>query len=201
MSNYVTDTALKATLSLTGYTFADADVTAANSAASRAIDSLCQRRFWEDASDVTRYYTADKTTLLEIDDLVSFTSLATDDDGTFGYANSWTQNTDFVFEPLNAPTESPAQPWTHIRVLPQGSFQFNTFYPRSVKLVGKFGWAAVPDDIVQATTILAARLLRLAREAPFGVVGFDGGAIRIARMDSNVMMLLGPYMKHRISVG
>lgn len=200
-ATYVTDAALTATIGLTSTTFAAADITAANKAAARAIDDICKRRFWEDASDVTRYYSPERRDRVEIDDLVTFTSLMTDDNGDGVFENTWTQNTDFVFEPINAPVDDPAGPWTHIRVLPQGSFMFNTFYPRSMQLVGKYGWPAVPDGIVEANTMLATRLLRLAREAPFGVVAFDGGAIRVARMDSNIMALIRPHMKHAVAVG
>jgi hypothetical protein len=55
-------------------------------------------------------------------------------------------------------------------------------------------------DIVSATTFLAARIVRLMREAPFGVVAFDGMVYHVAKADSNVMMLLGPYMRHKYAI-
>lgn len=195
---YVTPDELKSTISL-GANFADVDISTSIMSASRAIDNLCERRFYPDAdANQVRYYSPYAKALLEVDDICTITTLATDDDGSYAYANSWTLNTDFIAEPLNAAADS--QPWTHLRALPQGSFLFNTFYPRSVKLTGKFGWATTPDTIVDATSYLSSRLLRLRREAPFGVVTFDGGAVRIARMDSTVMGLIGPYMKHRIAI-
>lgn len=199
-TNYITLANLKATLNITG-TAQDTDLTNAVNAASRAVDRICRRRFWEDASDVTRYYSPDRLNLLEIDDLVSLTTLSSDDDGTYTYANSWTQNTDFLLEPLNAPTEDPAEPWTQIRVHPSGQFLFNTFYPRSVKLVGKFGWAAIPDQVVDATTMIASRIYKIKREAPLGALVLDQVAIRAARSDPTVMLLLGPLVRHRIAVG
>jgi len=197
---YLTPDELKSTLSMGAFTAADVDLSVAIIVASRALDNLCQRRFWKDAVDVTRYYSPDDSRLLEIDDLAALTTLSSDDDGTYAYANSWVQNTDFLLEPLNASSEVPARPWTHIRCIPQANFTFNTFFPRSVKVVGKFGWPSLPDEVPLATGMLATRLLRLSREAPFGVVAFDGGAIRIARMDSNIMAVVGPLMKHRVSV-
>ncbi len=199
---YITTAALKATLTLTGTTYADADITAAIAAASRAIDNLCQRRFFQDAdANQVRYYTPGDDILaqglLDIDDLVTMTSLLTSDDGTT-FANTWTANTDYVLEPLNAASD--VWPYTHIRALPQGSFRFNTIYPRSVKLTGMFGWPAVPDAVVNATTLLANRILTISRSAPLGIMPFEGGAIRIARADSQVMMLVGPYMRHASSV-
>lgn len=198
---YITPDELKATLSISGQSFADTDISARIMSASRAIDELCQRRFWQDAADVTRYYTPETTRLFEIDDLSSITSFATDDDGSRTFATTWTKNTDFILEPINAPVEVPAWPWTHIRVLPQGAHLLQNFYPDSAQVVGKFGWPTVPDAIVDATGMLATRLLRISREAPFGVVSFDGGAVRIARMDSTIRSLIQPYRKHAISVG
>jgi hypothetical protein len=69
--------------------------------------------------------------------------------------------------------------------------------PSSVAVTGQFGWPAVPAQVIEATTILATRLLRRAREAPFGVVGLgiDGAAVRISRFDPDVGFLLDPLVK------
>ena len=67
---------------------------------------------------------------------------------------------------------------------------------------GKFGWAAVPAAIVEATTILAAQLVKRAREAPFGVVaiGLDVGAVtRIAVTDPSIRFLISDYIRERPS--
>ena len=65
-----------------------------------------------------------------------------------------------------------------------------------MKVTGQWGWAVVPEPVKQATTLLSARLLKRAREAPFGVLnlGFEGEAARIASHDADVAFLLGPYM-------
>jgi hypothetical protein len=207
-NEYANLSALKSTLELTGETFADADLSLGLSAASRAIDDICERRFWLDADATSvRYYTPQRSwRLLEVDDLVTFTSLETDPhaDGTF--PDSWTLNTDFVFEPLNAVADG--EPFTIIRVHPKGRFRLpgsqpgvlaGTTLPRSVRVTGRFGWAAVPDGIQQATVILASRLARRSREAPFGIVGFamEGGssAASLARNDPDVMMLVKPFIR------
>jgi hypothetical protein len=46
--------------------------------ASRAIDNICHRRFY--AATETRYYTTDDTFRVDIDDLLSVTTLKTDED-------------------------------------------------------------------------------------------------------------------------
>jgi hypothetical protein len=68
-----------------------------------------------------------------------------------------------------------------------------------VKLTGQFGWTILPEAVKAATSILAAKLLRRVREAPFGIVtaGIDQGvAMRIARTDPDVYSLIAPYSRH-----
>ena len=200
-SDYTTSAALKATLSLASTTYADADITAAITAASRAIDKLCNRRFWLDAdANQIRYYTPYSLSALQIDDLVTFTALATDSNGDNTFGNTWTLHTDFELEPLNAAVDS--EPWTKLVGRQNGSFTFPTGYTRSVRLTGQFGWLAVPQAIVDATTIIATQLLKRKREAPFGILalGANGEAIRLSRLDPQVAMLVGPYQRHRIGV-
>jgi hypothetical protein len=197
---YLTNEQLKATLELTGTTFAEDDVTAAILAASRGIDNACKRRFYPD-SDATqvRRYTPQTGSVCLIDDLLTFTSLSVDRNGNGSYNESWTLNQWFVLEPNNA--DADGRPWTRLavnlvwgRALPP--------WPRSVQLTGKFGWLEPPGAIVEATTILATQLLRRAREAPFGVVaiGMDVGAVtRIAVTDPTVRFLISDYQRERPS--
>jgi hypothetical protein len=193
--NYVSLEAFKHTLTLASETFADADITVALAAASRAVDKAAGRRFYADASaSNVRYYTPADSWLLAIDDVVTITSLKTDDAGDGTFENTWTVNVDYVAEPLNAASDS--EPWTHLSVHPSGSYTFPS-YPRSVELTGKFGWPSVPAEIRQATTIAAHRLLRRAREVPFGVagIGLDGSAVRIVSQDPDVAALVAPYSR------
>ena len=200
-SDYITLAELKATLSLTAETYADADISAAITAASRAIDKITRRRFWLDVGTTNvRFYSPDRLTRLDIDDLVTLTSVTVDSAGNGTWADTWTLNTDFVLEPLNAAEDG--FPWEKIIVHPLGKFLFPTSYPRSVQITGQFGWSAIPSGVVDYTTILATVLLRRKREAPFGIVamGMDGGAIRIARTDPQAALLIGPYIRTRYSV-
>ncbi|MBX5461639.1 MAG: hypothetical protein IRZ28_11185 [Steroidobacteraceae bacterium] len=198
-NQYAAAADLKATLSLSGETFADADIELALSAASRGIDSICGRRFWADADDVVRHYTPDDARELRIDDLVTLTSLKTSPAGDGQFTDVWTVNTDFVLGPLNADLDG--RPWTRIEVHPSGRFRLPC-HPRSVEVTGRFGWPAVPDTVKQATIVLASKLMRRAREAPFGVItlGLDGGAAHIARTDPDVMFLIGDLIRDRVAV-
>lgn len=196
---YVTADTLKNTLSLQGTTFADPDIDAAIAAASRAVDDLCSRHFYQDDDTAQiRYYSPDDLAEQDIDDLVTLASLQTDSDGDGTFDQTWVLDSDFVLDPINAQADpGDLRSYTKLCVHPLGQFVFPVGYPRSVKLVGKFGWPEVPDSIVQATGLIAARLLNQNRSAPFGIVVFDGGAIRLAGADSTVRMLIGPYMHHR----
>lgn len=198
-TDYTTSAALKATMGVTVATW-DADIAAAITAASRAIDRVCNRRFWLDAdASQVRYYTPDRVDVLEIDDLVTLTSLKSAPDGAT-FDDTWVANTDFVLEPLNAAAEQEPQPYTRARAHPNGSYLFPTYYPRSVQVTGRFGWSSVPQPIVQATTIMAERLVKMAREAPMGVLAFDTEAVRITEADGGLRLLLGPYKRHRKAV-
>ena len=189
-NEYVTSAALKATLTLTGETFADADVAVAVESASRGIDELCERRFWLDADALqVRYYDAISRDLVRIDDLVTLTSLVTDPGGDGTFEETWTVNTDYILTPMNAAADG--RPYETITRHPSGDYLFPVLYPRAIKVTGKFGWSAIPPAIVEATTILAARLLKRSREAPFGItgMGLDGGAVHIARTDPDIKFL------------
>lgn len=200
VNEYATSEQLKATLELTGETFADADIGRALTAASRGLEQLCGRRFWADENaDQVRHYTPEHPCYLRIDDLIELTSLATDEDGDGTFETTWTVNTDFLLEPLNAAADG--RPWEEIRAHPIGRFRFPCL-PRSVEIHGRFGWADVPDVVTAATIIIATKLLKRMREAPFGVVqfGMEGGAVRIARTDPDVMFLVGDLIRTRIAV-
>jgi len=190
MSDYITAEELKATLELTGRNFADHDIPMAISAASRGIDNVTGRRFHADTADATRYYTPSNPYTVEIDDLFHLTSVKVDTTGGGVYSTTWTLNTMFALEPLNA--EADGKPWERIRLNPNGGQRFY-YYPRSVQVIGKFGWEEIPDEVRQAATIIASRLIGRARSSPHGVValGMDGEAVRIARFDPDITFLLG----------
>lgn len=208
MTDYLTSSALLATLGVTSPAVQQtSDASAACTAASRAIDNICTRRFYADANPTqTRYYSPANTSRLDIEDLITLTSLVSrDDGGNVDTADSglhtWTLNTDFVLAPLNAQQNSAdVWPWTQVQTIPTGGFSFNVLYPRSVKVTGKFGWPAVPGPVVDATTLLAERIYKMKREAQLGVIVLVDTAVRIARADSNIMILIGPYMRHRVAV-
>lgn len=199
-NEYASVSDLKKTLELSGETFADPDLRLALTAASRGVDTLTRRRFWvdEDATSV-RYYTPDTDYCLSIDDLVELTSLKTDATGGTAFADTWTENEDFTLLPLNASVDG--EPWTGFDVIRWGQFRLPCGYGRSVQVTGKFGWPAVPEEITLATVMLATRLMRRAREAPFGVISIGTEtAMRIGSSDPDIMGLVGRFIRKPVVV-
>lgn len=190
---YVSVPELKSTLSMAGETYADADITLALDAASELVDRVTGTSFAKDTSDVARYFTAYSADVLSIDDLAALTELATDEDGDGVFEAVWAA-TDFVLEPLNAATLG--RPWALVRRLPSGARRFPP-RSRAVRITGRWGWPAVPAAVREATSILAGRLLKRARETPFGVagLGLDDQAVRITRVDPDVSALLRAYVR------
>jgi hypothetical protein len=210
-NGYIELEELKSSTELTSTSFADQDLQRAIVAASRSVDLETGRRFWPDTTDQTRYYTPDGQQTIQVDDLISLTSLGTDtdDDGVAEY--TWTQGTDFVLEPRNAPLDG--FPYTSIRRLTYSNYLwpgsrvyqpnyhdsalYQLSYRDSVIVTGKFGWPTPPDAVKVATTMMAARFVKRMREAPFGIAGFDatGATVRISQSDPDVARLLAPYVR------
>ncbi len=167
-------------------------------AASRAIDALCDRRFWSE-SEATRYYTAEFSDWLPVDDLQSITTISVDADGDRTYEANLSPS-DYDLEPVNAPLTGIAFPYTSIRTRFTSSYYFPAGIRHGVKIVGNFGWSAVPIGITEATIIQATRLYHR-KDSPYGVAGVgDFGRVSLLpRVDPDVNALCLPYI--RMSVG
>lgn len=189
---YVTRDDLKTILMLEGETFADEAIDIACAAASRAIDGYKGTRYYPTTE--IRYYTprADTDTALDVDDLVSLTSVSVDTDGNLSYDETWVNGTDFVLDPINAPLEG--KPYNQITLLPIVGRKFPTAGPHAVKVAGSFGWAAAPSQVTQAAVFLANRFLTESRQAPIGILVVQGNemvtAARIGRIHPDAAFLL-----------
>lgn len=101
---------------------------------------------------------------------------------------------DYELEPLNGLDETGSTvPYTAIRRV-AGSWYWNG-NRASVSVTAKWGWVAVPADVVEACVVLAKDLAAL-RDARFGVAGF--GEFGVVRMRENpqVLSLLAPHVRH-----
>jgi hypothetical protein len=176
---YVKEAAFKESVSIPDNA-TDADVTLALLAASRGVEQCTRRRtFWLDAAPTTRKYTAVSPCLVTVDDVTAVTAVTVD-----GVALA---TTDWTAEPVNAAVDG--KPFLRIRA-PSGALSATR---NGVGAVGTFGWPTVPAEIGQLVTIIASKLLKRTREAPFGVLtqgGLDGFAARIAQTDPDTYFLV-----------
>lgn len=195
---YVTLAELKSTSDLGDLDYADADLLRSIKAACQGIDQVCNRTFKKDTMDVVRYYTPADPSMVIIDDLVTLTELATDQNFSGAFDMIWTVNSQFFLSPLN--NDLQGFPFTRIEL--KSGWQVSRVFPswsnRSVRVTGRFGWPAVPVQVSEAATIIATKLAKRKREAPFGIVtsALDQGvAARVTRNDPEVMFLLDSYRR------
>jgi len=160
--------------------------------ASRAIEAFCGRRFY--VVSETRYYTPEANDELFVDDLTEITTLQTDEDGDRTYETTWA-TTDYDLLPLNAALES--KPYTRIEVTPEGNYWFPQGLAKSVKIVGKFGYADRPPAQVREACLLQCERLWKRKDAPFGVAGSpELGTMRlIPELDPDVKFMLQPLAR------
>lgn len=185
---YLAPEELKKTLNLAGTAFADQDVASAVQAASVAIDNYCGRSFRFASADQTRRYTALADDWVSIHDLQAAPTSVTVNGGAAMVAD-----TDYFLDPV--PVAYPGPPYGALRNIASGGFSRGR--PNAVVVVGKFGWPTVPEPVVAATRIIAARMLRRIREAPFAILPFgdQGEAMRMTTADPDVRFLLSPYVR------
>lgn len=195
---------LKQALTAGASTYSLADDTALEdniTAASRAIDEYTGTRFF--ATTETRYYTADFHNLLVIDDLLSVTTIKTDEDDDGTYEITWA-TTDYRLEPVNAPTDG--FPYRSIRTKDSGVYSFPINVDAGVEIVGSFGFNSgdssnAPQRVQRACLLLAQRLYRR-KDAIFGVAGAPGVGVQVIvaqiQKDQDIMFLLDGVNPRRV---
>lgn len=172
----------------------DLAIEAAIMATSRMIDDYTGRFFYKDGapqSPVVRYFTAKDWWTCNIDDIISITEIATDDNFDQLYSLVW-QSDDYMVEPVNNPRRG--WPWT--RLIAIGSYIFPYNLPQSVRVTGVWGWSAIPEEVKMACRLQAARFF-VRRQSPFGIAGSpEIGTVRLSsRLDPDVELLLKPFRK------
>ncbi len=174
-------------------------------AASRHIDRLCGRRFYQEAATSVRVYRPEDRYVVWVDDISTTTGLVvkTDTTSDFTWGTTWTIDTDFMLEPLNASvvgsgtTVQPHAWWRLVAIGTSYTFPVHELRP-TLQVTARFGWSAVPDDVQEACILLAAALVHR-KSSPNGVAGFsEFGPMRISRSDPDVERLLYPYYKMRV---
>jgi hypothetical protein len=194
-NGYITLNLLKSALSINDEIDDDFLELAIN-AASRQIDQVCERQFF--STTETRLFAPRDSFICEIDDLTSLTTLETSSSADGVFDIQW-EDKDLQLEPLNSLAGGIPTPFTQIRAVDEYLFPTDN-QEATVKVTGTFGFTPVPDQVQQATVILAARLAER-RFSPLGVAGFgDLGAVRVSRfLDGDVDNLLMPFKKIRFA--
>jgi hypothetical protein len=190
---YATDAELKHFARIT-HSDADAEVTIANTASSRAIDNHCNRQFGVVAAVQERFYTAkfrgDRGRwVIDVDDYMSTTNMVVEVDGV--------ALTTFTKEPRNAAAEG--KPWTRL-VVDEDSAVVPTGTEFEISATVIWGWTAVPTTVKQAALLQGSRFLAR-RVSPFGIAGSPevGSEMRLlSRVDPDVAVALRGYVRPRM---
>lgn len=189
-NGYATLAEVKSALQISD-SYDDTKLEVAIESASRLIDGHAQRVFYN-AGTATRYYVANDTWTVNVDDLQSLTTLQTSTAANNVFDTTWS-STDYQLEPLNGYNSGLTTPYTRIRAVGNYGFPLNGG-EALVKVIGVFGWSAVPTTIKQATIIQSSRIFKRL-DSPLGVAGFgDLGVVRVSsRLDPDVAQLVEPY--------
>ena len=201
-AGYISAADLKSYIGLTG-SGQDTNISNAITAASRQIDRICNRRFWQDSSVQVKTFTPISNIFLEVPDISTTTGLIvkldTTDDGS--YDKTLTINTDFIVMPTNpillGTGSGEHKPYTEIRILnTRSSERFDPSIINNVQITAKYGFAIVPEAVEQATRIQALRLFKR-KDTPYNVFGNDEtGTIELFnKFDPDAMALLKDYRR------
>jgi len=167
--------------------------------ASREIDRICGRIFYQTSSE-NRYYTPDNVLSVQVDDISTTSGLVvkidSNDDGT--HDTTLTIDTDFYLTPVNTTnTQIQYQPYTGINILDtRSSERFDTTIVKQLKVTAAFGFSSPPDAIKQATLIQGLRLFKR-KDTPFTVYGSEqtGTVELFQKFDPDAMKMIKGYIK------
>ncbi|QDP46750.1 MAG: hypothetical protein Tp156SUR915002_40 [Prokaryotic dsDNA virus sp.] len=201
-AGYVSTADLKNYIGLTG-SGQDTNISNAIQSASRQIDRICGRRFFQDATANAKTFTPKSNLFLETPDISTTTGLIvkldTTDNGS--YDKTLTIDTDFIVMPTNPRVLGSGagehEPYTEIRILnTRSSERFDPDIINNVQITAKFGFAIIPEDIKQATLIQGLRLFKR-KDTPFNVFGNETtGTIELFnKFDPDAMSLLKNFRR------
>ncbi len=190
VNGYATSAELEVLLKGAAFTSAahDNDVERAIETASRSIDQFTARRFYQDSTVQTRYYTPTDWRHLEVDDISVATGLLVTEDISLDntFETSWTVDDYSGSSGFRLQPENTGPPFNRLEAL-------NASWPllrRSIKVIAKFGYATVPTEVAAATLLLATRYYKR-KDAPFGVIDTPVGISNLPRTDPDVASMVG----------
>ena len=175
-------------------------------AASRRIDGFTGRFFYQTTQTISWYLT-DTTVVtppsynmyvLSVSDLVSITTLKTDDDGDGTFEDTWVAGTDYRLEPLNTALQN--RPYNSVVAIGDKTFPVVIDPPMpGIQINGVWGWPSIPDDIREAAVIMSLRLFSR-YNSPLGVAGFgEMGSVTVRAVDPDVRDILSAYREIAIA--
>ena len=164
-------------------------------AVSRCIDADRNRRFY--AVSETRYYTPETALFVPVDDLLSVTTLKTDENGDGTYERTWA-TTDYYLYPYNAVVNGRSYIAIERSLLSNYLF---TRVRKSVEIAGSFGYSTTtPAAIKEACLLICARVWGRNKK-PYGISGSaDLGTLEVINAvskDDEIQKLLNT-IKRRV---
>jgi hypothetical protein len=179
----------------TSDTVDDAQLARSIEAASRRIDGVCDRIFYQEPTTSARVYDATNLASVSIDDVSTLSGFIVRVDDGFSYGTTLVLDVDFRVEPLN--NLSKGLPFYRLVSL-SGIFPRSTVRP-GVQVTAQWGFPTVPSAITEATLLMAGRLFKRG-DSLLGVAGFtDMGVITVRGVDPDVDHLIQPF--RRMAVG
>ena len=199
-NGYITQNQLKAFVGIPTSDSQDDDILDdAINAASRQIDAFCGRQFYADGSTSARKFFTNDLYRLRVDDISTTTGLGVkyddDDDGTY---ETTVSSSDFQVLPINGVVGGiQGNPFYIVELISDGNHEwpldFSSNRPRA-EITAKWGYATTPEQIRQATLMLASELFAM-RNAPLGVAGIgDFGVVNI-QQNREITRLIAPFRK------
>ena len=199
-NGYITQNQLKAFVGIPISDSQDDDLLDdAINAASRQIDAFCGRQFYADGSTSARKFFTNDLYRLRVDDISTTTGLVVkyddDDDGTY---ETTVSSSDFQVLPINGVVGGiQGNPFYIVELISDGNHEwpldFSSNRPRA-EITAKWGYATTPEQIRQATLMLASELFAM-RNAPLGVAGVgDFGVVNI-QQNREITRLIAPFRK------
>lgn len=195
---YVSLDELKDYLKMTGKDQYDDVLQDALASVTTEIEAKCNRQFNRATDASQRSYYPDSHCVAKVHDFYVTTDLAVALNGV-----TLVQDTDFELQPLDGVVDGkPGWPYWVIKLINGRRFNRSANLGGApLKVTARWGWAAVPAPIKQATMIMAAETFQI-KDAPFGVAGMDafGSALRV-RDNAMAASKLSPYVRDRYLVG
>jgi hypothetical protein len=145
----------------------DVEFDAARLAAEAAIDDYCQRTFTVPTTATTRTFVPTDCYVQTVPDIANTTDLAIVDNGaTLSAGQYQLEISPGQVGPISMSGRS--WPYTQIRRM-AGSWYMDPYGNDSLTVTARWGWAAIPPEVILATKLLARDFL-LARDTAFGIV-------------------------------